>query len=428
MALMAMDPKLAGMDPKMLQALSLGLDPKLLGMAGIPGASAKDQQMLAALGMAGLGADPKSAQAQAQMMQAQAMQLQQQLAMTMGMGGLDAKTLAALGMPGLDANTLAALAGGAGAGLDMKQLQMQQQQQQDAQTKALAQLMGGSLDPKLLGMAGAAGIPGLAGLDEATKKALGIPSTPKAEEKSSPSETPKPAEATPEAGEKPETAEGEKAEDEKTQEGAEDKDATPAENGDAAPVENGTEGENKEETKNDEDKKSEKDKDGEEVEEIINTNEPPATSLPTPNLPDTSVPSSIPGLDAATMKALGSLGQMDPKTMKTNGLDPNLLKSLGIGASTTTTPTTSKPIPSIPGMPAMSKMPGMEGLDNETLKLLAQGDPSAMQKLMANPALMGMDPRMMGLDMAALMGGGQAKAAEQQLLKQFGLDPSVRIN
>ena len=99
-----MDPKLAGMDPKMLQALSLGLDPKLLGMAGLPGASAKDQQMLAALGMAGLGADPKSAQAQAQMMQAQAMQLQQQLAMTMGMGGLDAKTLAALGMPGLDAN------------------------------------------------------------------------------------------------------------------------------------------------------------------------------------------------------------------------------------------------------------------------------------------------------------------------------------
>ena len=74
----------------------------------------------------------------------------------------------------------------------------------------------------------------------------------------------------------------------------------------------------------------------------------------------------------------------------------------------------------------MSKMPGMEGLDNETLKLLAQGDPSAMQKLMANPALMGMDPRMMGLDMAALMGGaGQAKQAEQQLLKQFGLDPSV---
>ena len=133
------------------------------------------------------------------------------------------------------------------------------------------------------------------------------------------------------------------------------------------------------------------------------------------------------------MKALGSLGQMDPKTMKTNGLDPNLLKSLGIGAATTTTPATSKPIPSIPGMSSVggAKMPGMEGLDNETLKLLAQGDPSAMQKLMTNPGLMGMDPRMMGLDMAALMGGAaannQAKQAEQQLMKQFGLDPQLSV-
>jgi len=52
---------------------------------------------------------------------------------------------------------------------------------------------------------------------------------------------------------------------------------------------------------------------------------------------------------------------------------------------------------------------------------------------MANPGLMGMDPRMMGLDMAALMGASQqasqqanqAKQAEAQLMKQFGLDPQL---
>ena len=433
MAMLAMgDPKLASMDPKMLQALGLGLDPKLLGMGGLPGAQTQDQKMLAALGMAGLG-DPKTAQAQAQAMQAQAMQLQQQLAMSMGMGGLDAKALSALGMPGLDAASLAALTGM--GGLDMKQMQLQQQQQQEAQTKALAQLMGGSIDPKLLGLGAGAAIPGLAGLDDATKKALGLPvGTPKPEEKPksetpTPTETPKPPETEEKPAEKPD----------------EDK---PTENGEAAkPEENGETKENAEDEKEggEENKEEEKkeEKDGEDVEEIVNTNDEkpetdtPSTSLPTPNLPSAnsipgSIPSSIPGLDAATMKALGSLGQMDPKTMKTNGLDPNLLKSLGIGAATTTTPTTSKPIPSIPGMSSVggAKMPGMEGLDNETLKLLAQGDPSAMQKLMANPGLMGMDPRMMGLDMAALMGGAannQAKQAEQQLMKQFGLDPQLSV-
>merc|ERR1712151_855824 len=81
----------------------------------------------------------------------------------------------------------------------------------------------------------------------------------------------------------------------------------------------------------------------------------------------------------------------------------------------------------------------MEGLDNETLKLLATGDPAAMQKLMANPTsamMAGLDPRMMGMDaqaMAALMAGqdpskllglGATSQAskDQQMLKQMGLD------
>ena len=226
MAMLAMgDPKLASMDPKMLQALGLGLDPKLLGMGGLP--QTQDQKMLAALGMAGLG-DPKTAQAQAQAMQAQAMQLQQQLAMSMGMGGLDAKTLSALGMPGLDAASLAALTGM--GGIDMKQMQLQQQQQ-EAQTKALAQLMGGSIDPKLLGLGAGAAIPGLAGLDDATKRALGLPvGTPRPEERVK-SETPTPTE-TPKP---PET---------ETEKPAEDK---PSENGEAPkPEENGETKENAE--------------------------------------------------------------------------------------------------------------------------------------------------------------------------------------
>ena len=149
------------------------------------------------------------------------------------------------------------------------------------------------------------------------------------------------------------------------------------------------------------------------------------------------------GIDAATMKALGSLGGMDPKTMKANGLDPALLKSLGLTGGS------KPPTSGVPGLPH-GLQPGlslqqarMEGLDNDTLKLLANGDAAAMQKLMTNPAaagLMGLDPRMMGLDaqtMAALMAGqdptklmsaqsnamSQAnKQMEQAVLKQLGLD------
>ena len=88
MAMLAMDPKM-GMDPKMLQALGLGggLDPKLLGVPGLPGLdpktlglAASDPKMMAALGMAGLGADPKSQQAQLQaQLQMQQQQMQQQM-------------------------------------------------------------------------------------------------------------------------------------------------------------------------------------------------------------------------------------------------------------------------------------------------------------------------------------------------------------
>ena len=195
------------------------------------------------------------------------------------------------------------------------------------------------------------------------------------------------------------------------------------------------------------------------------TKDPMISSLPRPNsiprsmssftppisMPSTSLPIDVSqfaaaGIDSATMKALGSLGAMDPKTLKANGLDPVTLKSLGLGG-----PATPKQH-SMPGLPpglapgfsgGANRMPGMESFDNETLKLLASGDPAAMQKLMTNPAtamMAGLDPRMMGLDpqtMAALMGQADPskmslssvaamnhtnKQMEQAVLKQLGVD------
>merc|ERR1711990_694153 len=109
--------------------------------------------------------------------------------------------------------------------------------------------------------------------------------------------------------------------------------------------------------------------------------------------------------------------------MKANGLDPALLKSLGLGGPGGPAPgtPTSKSPSSIPGLPSgMPRMPGMEGLDNETLKLLATGDPAAMQKLMANPT----SAMMAGLDPSKLLGLGATSQAskDQQMLKQMGLD------
>merc|ERR1711937_1012385 len=88
-------------------------------------------------------------------------------ALGLGGAGLDAQTLAALtGMPGLDMKT---------------QLQLQQQQQ-DMQAKALAQMMGGSVDPKLLGLPAGMNIPGLT-TPEAPKEKKPTPTpTPKLEE------------------------------------------------------------------------------------------------------------------------------------------------------------------------------------------------------------------------------------------------------
>jgi hypothetical protein len=451
------------MDPKMLQALGLsgaaGLDPKLLGMSGMsgmPGLDPKtlglagaDPKMMAALGMAGL--DPKTNQAMAN----QTLQLQQQLAI-MGMAGMDPKSLqSALGLGNLDAQTLAALTGTM-PGMDLK-AQLQLQQQQDMQAKALAQMMGGAMDPKLLGLAGMTGVPGvgLSAAEDMVRKAAAAAEQAKRKEKKSRTPTPPKPAASPQATDQTET---------KPEETVEDKTESPV-------IENGVSenGETKNEDKEGKEpevngEKSETDtgnakpeegenKENEEIETIPNGEEndekKKSLSTPTPTLPvPSSVPSSlgadlssaIPGIDAATMKALGSLGSMDPKTMKANGLDPALLKSLGLGGPGGPAPgtPTSKSPSSIPGLPSgMPRMPGMEGLDNETLKLLATGDPAAMQKLMANPTsamMAGLDPRMMGLDaqaMAALMGGqDQSKlllassqaSQEKALLKQMGLD------
>ena len=132
--------------------------------------------------MAGLG-DPKSQQAQ---LQAQ-LQMQQQMAL-MGLAGMDPKALSSalgLGGAGLDAQTLAALTGM--PGLDMKtQLQLQQQQQ-DMQAKALAQMMGGSVDPKLLGLPAGMNIPGLTSHAETPKEKKPTPTpTPKLPEEPKP--------------------------------------------------------------------------------------------------------------------------------------------------------------------------------------------------------------------------------------------------
>ena len=88
------------------------------------------------------------------------------------------------------------------------------------------------------------------------------------------------------------------------------------------------------------------------------------------------------------------------------------------------------------------KIPGMEGLDTETLKALANGDPSAMQKIMAtgalggpnplaalsgapsgNPILGGVDPRLLDeRTLMALASSGGQGAKDAQLLKSLGLD------
>merc|ERR1711937_551638 len=119
-----------------------------------------------------------------------------------------------LGGAGLDAQTLAALTGL--PGLDMKtQLQLQQQQQ-DMQAKALAQMMGGSVDPKLLGLPAGMNIPGLR-----------PPTT----------ETPKEKKPTPKLPEEPKPASIEEIQEKKTDE-AEEK-APEGESGETKPAESG---------------------------------------------------------------------------------------------------------------------------------------------------------------------------------------------
>ena len=456
-AQMAMAAQMGGMDAKMLQAMGLGgLDPKLLGMdPKMLGQLGMDPKMLAALGLGGL--DPKAQQNPLLQQQQQQMQQLAMLGMdpkALGLGGMDPKTLAALGMGGLDPkqlaqlgldqNTLMALMGA--GGLDQKSLNalQQQQKQADLQAQAMAQMMGGSLDPKYLAQLGLGGIPGLGG--QALKE-------PKKERKTP---TPKKTESADRDGDKPERTDTPKSNAEKP----EDEAGCCGGCGPEESVKEDGEGEKSEENGEAPEKSSEPGEgekpEGEKVEgENSGDAEPKSkegskASSPKPGSsksrsetpqPSTPKPAAVPQMDQQALQALKSLANADPKTLQGAGLDANLLRQLGLSNQSTPDPAKSRsPSTSMP-MP-FPKIPGMEGLDTETLKALANGDPSAMQKIMAtgalgganplaalagapgaNPLLGGVDPRLLDeRTLMALASSGGAGSKDAQLLKSLGLD------
>lgn len=487
-AQLAMAAQMSGMDAKMLQAMGLGgIDPKLLGMD--PKLMAQlggfDPKMLSALGFGGME-QAKVTQSQANALQNQAnalqqQQQQQQLAMLgldpkqLGMAGMDAKTIqAALGMGGIDPKQLAALGldqntlMALGLGLDAKSLnayQVQQKQQADLQAQAVAQMMGGNLDPKYLASLGlGAGALGLGGMENHTnhnqkhsKKQEYRRRTPTPKQEPFPMinhhvEKPEPT-ITPTPSMKSESG---KAAVDKDDEIKSEKGSEIPEDGDKPDAE-------LESVKSDkpQDKRSETPKDD---------GSKPSSPKPSSSKSGTPRPSSTPKptapqMDQQALQALKSLANADPKSLQASGLDANILRQLGLSGPDLS----QKRSPSTSSQLAMGKIPGMEGLDTETLKALASGDANAIQKIMNTSAasalglgqpsgqqygshlLGGIDPRLLGgVDERTLMalaasgglggidpkmfgmggGGGTAglsamshkNSMDNQLLKSLGLD------
>ena len=447
-AQLAMAAQMGGMDAKMLQAMGLGgLDPKLLGMdPKMLGQLGMDPKMLSALGVGGL--DQKSQQ-NALLQQQQQLQQLAMLGMdpkALGLGGMDPKALqAALGMGGLDPkqlaqlgldqNTLMALMGG---GLDQKSLNalQQQQKQADIQAQAMAQMMGGSLDQKYLASLGLAGVPGLGGQNL---------KEPKKERKTP---TPKKTESADQDGEKPERTETPKSSNEKPEGDAAENTENIEKGSDNPDSENPEKTEENGEGPEKSEDASDKPEGDQTAENEAKSKEGSKASSPKPGSsksetpqPSTPKPTTVPQMDQQALQALKSLANADPKTLQGAGLDANVLKQLGLSGQSTPdltksrSPSTSMPMP-------FPKIPGMEGLDTETLKALANGDPSAMQKIMAtgalggpnplaalsgapsgNPLLGGVDPRLLDeRTLMALASSGGQGAKDAQLLKSLGLD------
>jgi len=490
---LAMAAQMSGMDAKMLQAMGLGgIDPKLLGMdpklmAQLGGMGGLDPKMLSALGFGGM--DPKTSQSQAtQLAQQQQLQQQQQLAMLgldpkqLGLAGMDPKTLqAALGMGGLDPKQLAALGldqntlMALGLGLDAKSLnslQQQQKQQADLQAQAMAQMMGGNLDPKYLAALGLGGAALGMAVEKPSRKAdvrdhRKTPTpTRKAEspiekvERPEPVETP--TETTPVDTPAETPAEKSPAEKSETDKEATKEDETKSEKG-SEPHET-TETVEKTNVEETESVKSEKASRHSATPKPVDSKpgspKPSSSKSGTPRPPTTPQP---PQMDQQALQALKSLANADPKSLQASGLDANLLRHLGLSGAENPTKQRS-PSTSAGNNPlAAGKIPGMEGLDTETLKALASGDANAIQKIMntstasalgmpaqqfGNPLMGGIDPRLLGgVDERTLMAlaasgglggidpkmlgalggagslGGMPKGMnENQLLKTLGLD------